>query len=432
GQAEPELPDPAGFCDLAALRAELKKVLPDHMIPSRFAGLASLPLTASGKIDHKALPDVAGSVARSAFAAPVTASEQQVADAFCALLDVEQAGRHDGFFELGGHSLSAVRLVARLEQHTGQALGVRDVFEEPTVAGLAARLEAAGGQRDSLPLVAVDRAKPVPLSFAQERLWFLDRLDARAGRAYHMETAFRIDGAVDVRALDRALVRLVTRHEVLRTVFAADGAGVPHQVVRDVPDSGLLTVEDASGLDMPDLMARLATLLARPFDLETGPLFRAHLLARGTPADVLVLGGHHAVLDGWSLGILFRELAELYREATGGPAAGLMALPVRYADYAHWQRQVLSADRLAAETGWWQETLSGVPEAITLPFDRPRPQVMDYAGGVVPLTVGRAVTGQLKGLARQTGATLFMVLEAAFSALLSRLGAGRDVVVGTP
>ncbi|WP_196223154.1 AMP-binding protein, partial [Roseibium sp. RKSG952] len=311
----PEVLDLDGYLDLGHLRLELKKSLPDHMIPSRFVGLGNMPLTASGKVDLKALPLVEGTVVQATYEAPVSPIEGLVAEAFEAVIGIERAGRRDSFFELGGHSLSAVRLAARLERSTGMFVAVRDVFERPTVAGLAEYLDLDGRVTSSVPLLAYGRDRPVPLSFSQEQLWFLDRLDGRAGRAYHIENALRIEGLLNVKALDTACACLVRRHEVLRTVFRSDAAGVPYQIIHEAPEIGFLAVEDGSGLDDQDIKARVSDLLARPFNLETGPLFRATLIKTGAATHVFVLGGHHAVLDGWSLGVLTRELSALYLEA---------------------------------------------------------------------------------------------------------------------
>ena len=418
--------------DLGALRSALQAVLPEHMVPGRFVGVSHVPLTPSGKVDRKALPEAAGSVARTAYEAPVTHTERLVAAVFADLLGVDPVGRQDGFFQLGGHSLSAVRLVARLQAATGRSVAVRDVFEAPSVAALAGRIDDRAQETDAIRLLPADRSVPLPLSYQQERLWFLDRFDRSAGFAYHIEGAFRFEGALDTEALDTALGRLVSRHEVLRTVFVSDEEGVPHQVIGSAPECGFgLVIEDGGGLDDAGLTARVSELLARPFDLEHGPLFRAHAIRLSADSHVLVIGGHHTVLDGWSLDVLMRELSALYREAVGGRPADFSALPVQYADYAVWQRQVLSGRRLDEETAWWRDELSGLAEAIALPFDRPRPAAMDYRGGSVGVCVPLSVTEGLNRLARQSGATLFMVLETAFAVLLSRLGAGSDVAVGT-
>ena len=277
------------------------------------------------------------------------------------------------------------------------------------------------------------RSAPLPLSFQQERLWFLDRLDASAGSAYHIESALELTGPLDIAALGEALKRVVDRHEGLRAAFASSDDGGPVQVISPTADAAGFSLgeEDASDLDEAALAARVRSLLGRPFDLASGPLFRAHLLVCGPQRSVLVVGGHHAVLDGWSVGLLLREVAALYREALTGEPSALPDLAIQYGDYAAWQRSVLSGDRLEAEMAWWCEALAGIPEAISLPFDRPRPRVMDYRGGTVAVHIPADVTAGLKALAGSHGATLFMVLDAAFAAFLHRIGGDHEIVIGT-
>ena len=338
------------------------------------------------------------------------------------LLGVARVGALDGFFDLGGHSLLAVRLVSVLAAATGKELAVRAVFEHPTVEGLARVLGglSAGG------LAAIglaDRSGRLALSFQQERLWFLSRLEAGAGAAYNITGALRLLGALDVAALRSALAAIVARHESLRTRFAvADGR--PVQVIGTGSGIGLAQ-EDATGLTEAGLAARVTAVLEAPFDLERGPLFRAHLLRRGAEEHVLVVGGHHTVLDGWSVGLLLREASALYRGET------LAGLAIQYADYAGWQRSTLAGARLAEQTAYWREQLEGAPAAIALPLDRARPAAMDYRGGRVGFAVPAAVTAGLNGLARSQGATLFMVLQAALAALLHRVGGDEDLVIGT-
>ncbi len=418
-----------GVVDLEALRGALRRSLPEHMVPSSFVGIARVPLTSSGKVDRKALPDAnVSATQRVGYAAPRTDEEKAVAEIMADLLDAETVGLHDGFFDLGGHSLLAVRLVTRLARMTGRDLPLRAVFEQPTVQGLAAALAQLGaGGVEVIPVA--DRSVPLPLSWQQERLWFLDRLDAQAGAAYHIEGALRLKGALDADALKAALSRVVERHESLRTHFA-EADGRPVQVIADC-DAFTVVEEDVSGLDETSLRKRVETLLSRPFDLSAGPLFRTTLLRAGEADHILVAGGHHTVLDGWSLDLLLGEVAAFYSADVRGGTAMHESIAVQYGDYAAWQRAALGPDRLEEKTAYWRQQLVGVPDAIALPFDRPRPKRADYSGGQVEVQVPGDVAERLTALARLRDATLFMVLETAFAALLHRIGGDEELVIGT-
>ncbi|XWN30017.1 MAG: non-ribosomal peptide synthase/polyketide synthase [Devosia sp.] len=421
-----------GAVDLSAVREALQRALPEHMVPSGFVVLSRLPMTASGKIDRKALPDSDAAVARARYTAPKGETETLVAATIAELLEVEKVGREDDFFALGGHSLTAVRLAARLQADTRKMVTVRAIFETPTVARLAATIDESVSDKAAGPIAVVDRSSPIAPSFQQERLYFLDRLDPRASAAYHLEAAARLTGALDVGALEAAISQLVERHESLRTTFTTTEDGQPVLTVRPAVGVGFsLAVDDAVGLSPDELAERVRECLDKPFDFAEGPLFRARLLKLSTDEHVLVAGGHHAVLDGWSVGLLMKEAAALYRELTAGERADLAELSVQYADYAAWQRSNLSNERLNEGIAWWRQALSGAPEVIDLPFDRPRPVVADYAGGAVPILVPSDLVAALKQLATEEGATLFMVLSAFFSAFLMRVGAGNDVIIGT-
>ncbi|MEM1381915.1 MAG: amino acid adenylation domain-containing protein, partial [Pseudomonadota bacterium] len=340
----------ANSMDLEAVRHALKRTLAEHMVPSGFVVLSKMPVTASGKVDRKALPKAEISLARAAFEAPSGANEEAVAAAFAGVLSVEKVGRRDDFFDLGGHSLMAVRLVARLERATGKTLAIRTVFEAPTVAELAQALAVCPAAAAVSGIVQVPRGGVLGLSYQQERLWFLDQLDGAAGGAYHIEGVVRLSGPLAVPALEAALEELVARHESLRSHFGTDGEGRPILVVAPVglraslghgqQDAGgpdavphaddlnpmskpasaepVLVQLDASGWSETSLRESVAARLAEPFDLASGPLFRALLLRRSDTEHLLVIGGHHAVLDGWSVGLLLKELSALYRAALTG------------------------------------------------------------------------------------------------------------------
>ena len=418
-----------GLLDLETVRGTLRSTLPEHMVPAGYVGIARVPLMASGKVDRKALPDVDVSVQRATHAAPRSKEERAVAQAMADLLEVEEAvGLHDSFFDLGGHSLLAVRLVARLTEATGRDLPVRTVFEQPTVEGLAAALaQLEADAVDAIPLA--DRSVPLPLSWQQERLWFLDRLDEEAGAAYHIEGAVRLKGTLDPEALKASLTMVVDRHESLRTHFA-EADGRPVQMIRPC-DAFAVDEEDVSGLDETATEQRIDALLARPFDLSSGPLFRATLLRAGEADHILIAGGHHTVLDGWSLDLLLGEVATFYSAQAMGEAAIPEPLATQHGDYAAWQRTLLDAHRLQEKAAYWKQQLAGVPDAITLPFDRQRPKQADYRGGRVEVRVPVEVAERLTAHARSCDATLFMALETAFAVLLHRIGGDEDLVIGT-
>ncbi len=424
-----------GDADAESLRAHLSARLPEYMVPAAFVAVDALPLTPNGKLDRKALPAPDFASAEDAYVAPRTPVEAVLAGIWADVLRVERVGVHDGFFALGGHSLLATQVVSRIRETLAVELPLRALFEGPTVGALAAAVEEmrrADGPA-SAPVVPVDRSQPLPLSFAQERLWVLDRLEP--GRAvYNVPLAVRLHGALDAAALRRALGEVVRRHEALRTVFA-DADGVPVQVIQ--PFAGFdLPVEDLSGVDADARRAqverRVAEFAARPFDLAAGPLFRAVLLRGAEDDHVLVLCMHHVVSDGWSMGILFRELVALYASDRDGVESPLPPLPVQYADYAVWQRAQLQGEALGRELAWWKARLAGAPALLELPTDRPRPAVQSYAGAQVPAAFSPALLARLHALAQREGATLYMVLLAAFQVLLARYAGSDDVVVGSP
>ncbi|HEX7240243.1 MAG TPA: amino acid adenylation domain-containing protein, partial [Longimicrobiaceae bacterium] len=423
-----------GAASPAALREHLRARLPEYMVPSALVVLERFPLTPNGKLDRKALPAPepdgdAGGVE------PRTPTEEVVAGIFAGVLGAERVGVHDNFFELGGHSLLATRAVSRVRQVFGVEVPLRALFEGPTVAELAGRVEEMrrAGAPALPPVVPTGRAGPLPLSFAQERLWFLDRLEPGSA-VYNIPLAWRLDGALDAAALERALGEIVRRHEALRTVFRETEAG-PVQVI--APFAGfVLAVRDLAGLgegEREEEVERLAGEDAsRPFDLSAGPLFRAGLLRLGGEEHVLLLCMHHVVSDGWSMGVLFRELSVLYQAYRERRESPLVELPVQYADYAAWQREQLRGEALERQLGFWRETLRGAPELLELPTDRPRPAVQSFRGASEHVQLPSEVLERLRALGRQEGVTLYMVALGAFQALLSRYSGSEDVVVGSP
>ncbi|MEV0088225.1 non-ribosomal peptide synthase/polyketide synthase [Saccharopolyspora sp. NPDC050642] len=421
----------AGGCDPAEVRAQVARSRPDHMVPSAVVLLESLPLTANGKLDRKALP-APDFGSGKAITPPRTPREELLCGLFAEVLDVDEVGIDDGFFDLGGHSLLATRLVSRIRTACGVGLSVRAVFEAPTVAELAARLD--GDDESVRPVLAgMVRPERVPLSFAQYRLWFVDKLDA-VGSAYHIPLAWRLTGEVDVPALQAAVWDVVDRHEVLRTAFP-DVAGVPFQRVvgdaRDVLDVPVLAVS------ADDVEEVLADQVERGFDLSCEAPVRARILVVDEREVVLSVVLHHIAGDGWSVGPLLRDLAAAYAARFAGEAPGWRELPVQYADFALWQRQVLGSEEdpdsvISRQLEFWKAALRGLPEEIALPTDQPRPATASYQGWTHSAAVAPEAHRRMVELAQASQVSTFMVVQAALAVLLTRLGAGADIPIGSP
>jgi amino acid adenylation domain-containing protein len=418
------------------LRASLEARLPAFMVPSAVVVLDAMPLSPNGKIDRKQLPAPEFAAAEDAYVAPSTPAEEVIAGIWGEVLAAARVGAHDNFFALGGHSLLATRVVSRLRDAFGVEVSLRALFEAPTVAGLAERVEAArrGEGAVSLPAIQpVDRAQPLPLSFAQQRLWFLDRLEP-GSTLYGMPRVLRLRGTLDAAALERALAEIVRRHEVLRTTYEERG-GTPVQVVHPTGDF-VLRLEDLSTLPADDreesFRERIVAQSRMTFDLSCRPLFRAALVRLADDDHALLFSTHHIASDGWSMGVFSRDLSALYTAFAEGRPSPLAELAVQYADFAAWQREHLSGETLDAEVGWWKQRLAGAPALLELPTDRPRPAEQSYRGSRAFLRLPSELSDGLKALARREGATPFMVLLAAFQLLLSRYSGQQDVVVGSP
>jgi amino acid adenylation domain-containing protein len=366
------------------------------------------------------------------YEAPQGEVETELARIWAEVLKLERVGRHDNFFELGGHSLAAVRVGAAVQQTLGMQLTLAQLFGQPTLATLAQSLTAVPTGSQQAPIAPVARGGDLPLSFAQQRMWFLAKVQG-LGRAYHVPLALRVDGPLDRRALVAALDRLVERHEALRTTFPV----VQGQAVQRIAPAGAgfaLREHDLTGTqDAPAALQRLQAEEAEaPFDLAAGPLVRGRLVALGAERHVLLLTLHHIVTDGWSMGVFARELQALYGAFRLGQHDPLPALPIQYADYAAWQRREDESDRLRGQAEYWRATLAGAPALLGLPTDRPRPAQQDHAGAAVAYELGAPLVQRLKALSQRHGTTLFMTLLAGWAALLSRLSGDRDLVIGTP
>ena len=427
--------DGAAAADAATLRRDLAAVLPDYMLPAAFVQLDAWPLTANGKLDRQALPAPGQSdLASTAYQAPQGDIETALASIWSSLLGARRVGRADSFFELGGHSLLAVRLISAVRTELGLELALRDLFAQPTLQGFAA-LAAATRPASMAAIGLADRAAPLPLSWAQQRLWFLDRLDHAAGRAYHIPAVLRLTGNLNAAALRATLDRLADRHEVLRTRIVMEG-DAPRQSIA-APGAGFaLTELDVSALAGAEQEAALARIradeAAAPFDLERGPLVRASLVRVSAACHELLFTQHHIVSDGWSIGVLVREVAALYPAFRAGRPDPLPALAIQYADYAAWQRDWLRGAELERQLGFWKRYLGGAPALLELPTDRARPARQSYAGASMVKALSAPLSAALRALGQRHGATLFMTLLAGWSVLLSRLSGQRDVVIGTP
>ncbi|HZC76465.1 MAG TPA: amino acid adenylation domain-containing protein, partial [Ktedonobacterales bacterium] len=420
--------------DAAVLREHVAGLVPDYMVPAAIVALERLPLTANGKLDRQALP--APEFERGSWRAPRTPQEEVLCALFAEVLGVARLGIDDNFFALGGHSLLAMRLISRIRASLGIEIAIRRLFETPTVAGLAAGLREAQPGRP--PLRRWARPAEIPLSYAQRRLWFLDRLEdggiGDGSATYTIPLALRLRGELDVAALQAALGDLVARHESLRTIFP-ERLGVPRQEILEAEAARprLEICEISEG----ELAAALADAARQRFDLAREPPLRAHLFVLGEREHVLLLVLHHIAADGWSLTPLARDLSRAYAARRQGRPAELAALPVQYADYTLWQRELLGeesdgASAIARQLEFWRAALAGLAEQLDLPSDRPRPAVASHRGGRLSFAVPAELHGGLLQLGRASGASLFMVLQGLLAALLTRLGCGSDIALGSP
>ncbi|WP_248141655.1 non-ribosomal peptide synthetase [Burkholderia gladioli] len=423
--------------DLAlVLRTYLGARLPEYMVPAAYVMLQALPLTPNGKLDRRALPAPDSSAyAQRGYEPPQGEAEIILASIWAELLGLERVGRHDNFFELGGHSLLAVRLLSRLPHVLNVAPPLASLFDQPTLAGFAlavTELLARSGPQLVSPIVTVPRDTPLPLSFAQQRLWFLAQLEG-TNTAYHIPLGLRLRGSLNVAAWRSALNQLFARHEALRTVFVSTDGQPRVELLPAEPGLPLLEHDLQHETQSEQALAQLCNEEARtPFDLTCGPLIRARLIRLSDQDHLFLLTLHHIVSDGWSMGIFFRELSALYTAFCQGLPDPLPPLSIQYPDYAAWQRQWLTGERLHTQAEHWRSTLADAPVLLALPGDRPRPPQQTFAGAAVPVLIDAELTQGLKRLGHRHGTTLFMTLLAAWAAVLARLSGQDDLVIGTP
>jgi len=423
---------------VSELRAYLSQRLPATMIPEIFVFLGALPLTSRGKIDRRALPapDQLRPDLEEAFVAPRTPSEELVAGIWSNILGIERIGIHDGFFDLGGHSLSATQVVSRIRKAFQVELPLRTLFEAPTVAGLTEHVEAACKTRKGFelppPFDRVSRDTDLPLSFSQQRVWFLDQLEPGTS-AYNISHAARLTGSLDVEALERSFNEILKRHESLRTTFGASD-GQAFQSIHP-PEFLALSIVDLQEIPETQRLMKAQKLAMeeanRSFDLSKGPLIRMSLLRIEDTDHILLLTIHHIVADGWSIGVFIHELGVLYKSFTIGQPSPLPPLEIQYADFACWQRKWLQGEALEAQVAYWKQKLHGIQKVLNLPTDRRRPQIQSFRGARQRLQLTLELSNALKTLSKQEGTTLFTTLLAAFNTLLYRYSVQEDICIGT-
>ena len=420
------------------LRTWVKERLPDYMVPVAFVALEKLPLTPNGKVDRKHLPApeyTRPELARE-YQSARTPAEEVIAGIWAEVLQLDQVGAKDDFFELGGHSLLATQVVSRIRQAFQVELPLRALFEAPSVSGLAACVETLQRQKQglrTLPLQTVSRQQPLPLSFAQQRLWFLDQLEPN-NPLYNVPYITRLRGVINVAAMEKSLQEIARRHESLRTTFQT----IHDELVQVIAPTVSVPLAIFDLTSQPESQreeeARRVALqeVQRPFNLKAGPLLRASLLKLGNADHVLILNTHHIISDRWSLGVLSQELAALYEAFLADRPSPLPDLTIQYADYAVWQRSFLSGPTLNTQLDYWGEKLKGAPASLELPTDHPRPPEQTFHGAKHTITVPKELVEHLKNLGRKEGVTFFMTLLSAFSTVLSRYSGQDDIVVGSP
>lgn len=414
------------------LRQYLKEKLPEYMIPSAFVVLETFPLTPNGKIDNRALPVPNFSSAANNYVAPRTPTEEILVNIWSQVLKIETIGVHDNFFELGGHSLIATQVISRIRQTLNREIPLRLLFASPTIAQLSSQISTT----DNLAVTAIEPRKQqenLPLSFAQQRLWFLDQLEPNSN-AYNIPYRLQIQGSLNISILEKSISEIIQRHEILHTNFISID-GQPKQVITAKNTFSLPLVdlqslpEDQQKLEV-EIIAKQES--EKPFNLAENSLFRIKILRLNAASHILLINIHHIIFDGWSFGVLFDELKVIYTAYYEGVNSPLPQLPIQYADFTLWQRQWLSGEVLESQLNYWKRQLAGDLPILELPTDRPRPRVQTYIGATQSFILSPELTANIKSLCQQEGVTLFMALLTTFKVLLCRYSGQEDVIVGTP
>ncbi len=423
--------------DITAVRSQLKENLPDYMIPSAFVVLNAFPLLPNGKINRKALPapDQADRVS-DGYMAPRTPEEELLSTIWADILKLDRVGVESNFFDLGGHSLMATQVISRIRDAFAVDIDLKTLFETPTIAHIAREIDRLKKGRTGLeapPMERVNRNQDLPLSFAQQRLWFLDQLEPNSP-AYNIPSALRLLGQLDVSLFEKSIRQLIKRHETLRTTFD-DRGGKPVQVIHEQLDFHLEQI-DFSPLAEEDreheLMRQVKKDALLPFNLAKGPLFRARLIKMTDKEHVILFNMHHIISDGWSIGVMINEIALFYRALAEGKSLQADELDIQYADFAYWQQHWLQGEVLQKHIDYWKKQLAGAPSMLALPTDRPRPPVQTFNGTTENFQLDEYFSRALQRISKEQGVTLFMILLAAFQTLLHRYSGQETILVGSP
>ena len=419
---------------VAAVTQHLSERLPGYMVPSQVVSVAAFPLTANGKVDRQALSQIEIEHEDANVQSARTPVEEVLCGIWRETLGLKEVGVSENFFELGGHSLLATQVVSRVREVFGVELPLRTIFEQPTVAAIAEVVEAllrADEQNEVAPIVAVSRPERIPLSFAQERLWFLDQLEPDTA-IYNVPVALKLSGSLNLAVLEETLTEIVRRHESLRTTFAQEN-GEPYQLINDAAEVKI-QVQDLSWYEDRETQAReiVAAEVRQPFDLSNGPLFRVRVVQLEKEEHLLLFTMHHIITDAWSIGVLIREVVALYESSLNSTPSPLADLEIQYADFVLWQKEFLQGETLDHQVSYWKKQLAGAPTLLALPTDRPRSAVQSFRGATHTWQLSKTLSDKLQAVSQRTGVSLYMTLLAAYKTLLYRYSTQTDIVIGTP